>query len=140
MSRCSSKMGLRPALNFSSCFLYFSQKGLLLGWVDSRTDMDVVMKKKFSVGCNLSRKIPGLQHAFLVQSCRENSCHYRGFFNMELGYCRAEAIIGLCVAINICCTVESRTRRRRASERRHRSLCINAALSGFHVQLDTLYN
>ena len=81
MGRCSSEMGLRPALNFGSCFHYLSQKGLLLGWVDSRTDMDVVMKIKFSVVFNLSRRrIPGLQHAFPVQRCHENSCHYRGFF------------------------------------------------------------
>jgi hypothetical protein len=117
MGRCNSEMGLRPALNFSSCFHYLSQKGLLLGWVDSRTDMDVVMKKMFSVGFNLSRRrIPGLQHAFPVQSCHENSRHYRVFFNVELSYCRAEAIIGLYVAINICSTVESRTRRRRADD------------------------
>ena len=118
MGRCSSEMGLRPALNFGSCFHYLSQKGLLLGWVDSRTDMDVVMKIKFSVVFNLSRRrIPGLQHAFPVQRCHENSCHYRGFFlNMDLSYCRAEAIIVLYVAINICCTVESGTRRGRAGD------------------------
>jgi len=81
MGRSNSEMGLRPALKFSSRFLYLSQKGLLLGWVNSRTDMDVVMKKKFSVGFNLSRwRIPGLQHAFPVQSCHENSYHYRGGF------------------------------------------------------------
>ena len=53
MGRCNSEMGLRPELKFSSCFLYLSQKGPLLGWVDSRTDMDVVMKKMFSLGFNL---------------------------------------------------------------------------------------
>jgi hypothetical protein len=79
--------------------------------------MDVVIRKMFSVRLiSAGGEFQAFSTRFPSKAVVRIPVIIEVFFNMELSYCRAEAIIGLYVAINICCTVESRTRRRRAGD------------------------